>query len=414
MWAAPVYGLCRTRQRALRWHGAVHGLCSNLRISVHSPKLKPVLSNRCSLFLTTRGLTVRTCILPCLLTFMLWPAPTLRAQAYRIGVDSRVELMSVLFRLAGNDEYNQCRVPAYDRALEAYFARYRNHEAVQLARTLEIGFDAPMSLAVHVRDVESLAERVPFHRPGIHLDTRWRGAKARRFLAAARKFVVDTKFVEFVTSQRSLYEETSTRLRQFVQGNADMLWYRSFFGGASRVRLIVVPGMANGGPSYGASIIAEDGVEEIYAIPGVAKVDDDGLPQFSVTSRNTLVHEFIHAYVNPLVDKFAPQMEDAARQINKTVQRQMKSQGYGTWKSLLYESMTRACTVQYVLEHDGPDSASRLIQKELSNSFYWVGDLADVLAEYKANRQQYPTLETFMPKIVQFFVESDRWLAREI
>ena len=125
-----------------------------------------------------------------LISFSLAPLTPLRAQAYRIGVDPRVELMSVIFRLAGNNEYNQCRIPAYDKALEQYFAPYRDHAAVQMARSLGVGFDAPMNLAVHIKDIETLAERVPFDRPGIRLDERWNGADAGKFLAAARKFVV--------------------------------------------------------------------------------------------------------------------------------------------------------------------------------------------------------------------------------
>jgi hypothetical protein len=104
-----------------------------------------------------------------LVSALIWAATGLAAGAHRIGVDPRVELMSVLFRLAGHNEYNQCRVPDYDKALDRYFSTYRNHEAVQLARELQLGFDAPMSLAVHVKDVESLAERIPFDRPDIRL-----------------------------------------------------------------------------------------------------------------------------------------------------------------------------------------------------------------------------------------------------
>ncbi|MGO9228720.1 MAG: DUF4932 domain-containing protein [Bryobacteraceae bacterium] len=338
-----------------------------------------------------------------LLAFLLCSAAELRAQAYRVGVDPRVELMSVLFRLAGNDEYNQCRVPGYDKALESYFAPYRNHEAVQLARSLQTGFDAPMNLAVQVKDVESLAERVPFDRPGSRLAKSWNVAKAREFLAAARKFVADTKFTEFLKSQQPLYDETNARLRTFVEKKADLAWYSRFFGTRSPVRFIVVPGMANGGPSYGASFVGDDGVEEMYAIPGVSQVDSSGLPQFAGGWMDTMVHEFVHSFSNPLVDRVAPQMEKAARQIYAPVQAAMERQAYGDWKALLYESMVRAATIQYVLEHDGPDAARRSIQEENSRSFYWMGDLCDLLGVYKNSRQKYPTLESFMPRVVEFF-----------
>jgi len=345
---------------------------------------------------------MRNAAVTVLLAFLLWPT-ALSAQAYRVGVDPRVELMSVLFRLAGNNEYNQCRVPVYDKALESYFSRYRNHEAVELARELGTGFDAPMSLAIHLTDVESLAERVPFDRPGSRLDSRLDVAKTRDFLKAARKFVVDTKFADFLQSQQPLYDATNARLCEFVRTRADLEWYSRFFGVHSPVRFIVVPGMANGGPSYGPSFVGEDGVEEMYAIPGVVEVDVNGLPQFSRDWLDTMVHEFVHSYANPLVDKFAPQMEQAARQMNEAVKSAMQRQRYGEWKTLLYESMVRASTTQYVLEHDGAAAARHMIQEDSSRSFLWMSDLCDLLGVYKKSRSEYPTMDSFMPRVVRFF-----------
>ncbi len=314
--------------------------------------------------------------------------------------------MSILFRLAGNEEYNQCRVPAYDRAIASYFAPYRNHHAVQLARELAqrgVGFDAPMSLAVHLKDVESLAERVALDRAGIRLDTRWNAAKAGEFLVAARQFVADTKFSQFLNSQQILYDATNARLRAFVEAKADLQWYDRFFGVRSAARFIVVPGMANGGPSYGASFLGEDGVVEIYAIAGVWQVDSNGVPQFDASFLNTMVHEFIHSYSYPLVDKFSAPMEKAARQMYEPVRDAMRRQAYGDWKVLLYESMVRASTVQYVLEHEGADAARRMIQQENARSFFWMSDLCDLLGVYQKNRPQYPTLESFMPRVVELF-----------
>src|SRR5512135_3119772 len=46
----------------------------------------------------------------------------------RIRVDARVELVSLLFRLAGNPEYSHCRVPSY--AADVENARLRVDEGV--------------------------------------------------------------------------------------------------------------------------------------------------------------------------------------------------------------------------------------------------------------------------------------------
>jgi hypothetical protein len=118
---------------------------------------------------------------------------------------------------------------------------------------------------------------------------------------------------------------------------------------------------------------------------------------------DTMVHEFIHSYSNPAVDKFAAQMEKPAGQINAPVHRAMQRQGYGGWKALLYESMVRASTIQYIIDHEGTDAGRRQIREENSRSFVWMDKLCDLLGAYRKNRQQYTTFESFMPRVVSFF-----------
>jgi len=336
------------------------------------------------------------------------PTPSIFAQAYRIGVDPRVELMSIIFRLAGNGEYNEGRVPSYHDAIDRYFGPYRDHKAVQIARELRntdgVSFDAPMNLAVRLKAVESLAERVPFDRPDAGLDDRWHGVKARAFVDALRSFVTDTRFNEFFKSQQALYDLTDSRLRKFVETDLDLPWYTRFFGARSPVRFIIVPGLVNGGPSYGSSVVAEDGIEEMYAIPGVFEVDAGGLPRFSSGDfLQTTVHEFVHSYANPLVDKYYAQLAGAGDQLNDPLRDAMRRQGYGDGRTLLDESMVRAATIRYIFDHAGPEAAQRAEEAERARSFLWIGDLCDLLATYEKNREAYPTLDSFMPKVVQFF-----------
>ena len=337
------------------------------------------------------------------LAALLWPAFAAHAQDWRAGSDPRVELLSILFRLAGNNEYHRCRIPAYDKVIESYFAPYRDHEAVRLARALEIGFEAPMKLAVNLRDAESLAERVPFDSPGVHLYQNWDAAKARDFLTAARRFVIDTHFADFLKSQQPLYAAADLRLRTVMQERADLGWFDRFFGPRPPARLIVVPGLANGGPSYAARVIDEGGVQEIYAIPGVSKVDAEGAPVFDTDWRTTMVHQFAHAYANPVTGKFAGGMEQAARRIYEPVAAAMKRQSFGAWRIMLNESLSRAVAVEYVLEHDGPEAAQRVIRQDNARSFFWTSELVALLDTYRTGRRQYPTLESFMPRVSEFF-----------
>lgn len=334
---------------------------------------------------------------------LLWAAVTVNAQEWRAAIDSRVELMGILFRLAGNSEYHQCRLPAYDKAIEKYFAPYRDHEAVRLARSLDIGFEAPMKLAIYLRDAESLEERVPFDRSSVHLYAAWDPVAVRAFLVAARRFAAETNFQEFLRSQQPLYDASNARLQAFVRDRADLPWFARFFGPQPPANLLVVPGMANGGSSYAARFVDESGAQEIYAIPGVSKVDGAGLPVFDSDWRNVMVIELAHVYVSPPVARFAARLRKPARQMYQAVAFAMQRQSYGDPSTMLNQSMARAVAIEYVMEHDGQEAARTAIQKENAKSFFWMSGLVDVLETYRKGRDQYPTFDSFMPRVAEFF-----------
>jgi len=331
------------------------------------------------------------------LAFLLGSAVAARAQAWRAGIDSRVELMSILFRLAGNQEYRQCRVPAYDQAIEKYFAPFRNHDAVQLAHSLAIGFDAPMKLAVNLGDVDSLNELIPLDRPLLY------GGRARDFLSGARKFVSETNFQAFLQSQQPLFAATDARLQAFIRDQADLGWFAGFFGPPSPARLTIVPGMANGAPSYAARFVDASAAQEIYAIPGVSKVDPYGIPVFDSDWRMVMVHELAEVYASGAAGKYASQMQAPASRVYQAVAAAMQSQSYGNWRIMVNQSLARAVAIEYVIAHDGPDAARAAVWKENAKSFFWMGGLVDLLETYSKDRQQYPTFESFMPRVVEFF-----------
>ena len=333
--------------------------------------------------------------------------PVADAQAYRAAVDPRIELLSIVFRLAGNFEYNQGRIARYVEAVERQFAPYRNHDAIRIARQLadsdEVSLDAVMSMAVNVTAAPALAERVPFDAPASRLESRWHGAKARAFLAALRRFAVDARFGEFLASQRSLYDTTGARLRAVLAASFDLPWFDAFFGGHPDARFSVVPGLLNGGSSYGAGLVAEDGVEEIYSIPGVVAVDSAGWPLFTDGSLRTTVHEFAHSYVNPLIDGAVPRLEDDGRRLLQPLREEFAAQAYDDGIIVIKESPVRAATVRYVIVHRGAEAGRRAVQTEEGRSFLWTGELVELLGEYERERPRYPTLSAFLPRLVAFF-----------
>ena len=333
--------------------------------------------------------------------------PASRPAALQATVDPRIELMAIIFRLAGNPEYNWPRSQsAYATEVDEYFGKFKDHPAVQMARKLretrDISYNAPMSLAVYLSDTQELIVRVPFERLNSGLDSRWRPDDAREFVAQARRFVADTHFSEFFKAHASLYAAGAGQMTQQINKSRCVEWFNSFFGPRAEVGFHVVVAMLIGGDGYGASLLFPDGHEEVYSILGVSKFDDQGIPIIPDISGG-LVHEFCHSFTNRLVDKYSDRLASAGKKLFPHRQEIMKKQAYGDWQTLMCESMVRACTIRYVLAVKGKAEADNAALYSQKRGFSWAGDLAKCFQEYEDHRDRYPTLDVFMPKVVEFF-----------
>jgi len=332
-----------------------------------------------------------------------------------VRVDPRIELMSIIFRLAGNREYRQGRVAGYTRDVDEHFGKYRDHEVVKTARNVRqwkgVSYDSVMSMAVHMKDAVTLEEAVPFEPRPETLERRWVVRSARRFLREARDFVKATKFQAFFEAHEELYATAEKRMKAVLDKEAKLEWFDRFFGARPSARFQLALGMLNGAGCYGVRLRHPDGKEDIHCILGVWETDADGLPRFDRTMLGTVMHEFSHSYCNPLVDKHAAALEAPARTLWPFVADAMRSQAYGNWKTMMYESLVRASVVRYQAYARGDRVARNQARIEDRRSFHWVGDLAERLAHYEQNRQQYATLDDFMPEVAAFYEQYARTFA---
>ena len=82
----------------------------------------------------------------------------------------------------------------------------------------------------------------------------------------------------------------------------------------------------------------------------------------------------------------------------------MRRQVYGEWKTMINESMVRASVIRYLMRHS-PDTlaADKEVKQQLANGFVWMKELVTILGQFETQRKTYPTLESFMPTIVNFY-----------
>ena len=312
-----------------------------------------------------------------------------------VAVDPRVELMSVIFRLAGNPEYSECNLPRYDAEIEGHFAPFRYHPAVTLAAELRekrhVRWAAPVSLAVHLADAYFLAPRMSFDPRPTELDERWQPEETSRFLEAARDFMSRTAFVGFTTSHQPLYQGAARRMHEALAQWWHFDWFHDFFGGHTSDRFHVVIGMLTGQNSYGVSCRGPD-VTEIYAVQAVYGVSDDGLPVLDQDTVGCIAHEFSHAYVTPMIHEHADEFRGAGERLFPPAEME-KTRGYGSWLEMTHETVVRACEMRYYAAYLGEEPTAWKIAWNTRTGFHLVGPLSDLLADYEADRQQYPTLE---------------------
>ncbi|MCE5229169.1 DUF4932 domain-containing protein [bacterium] len=326
-----------------------------------------------------------------------------------ISVDPRVELISIIFRLAGNPEYNRGAVASYNDDVERWFGGRKQHAAVKLAGKLRnsygVGFDAPMSLAIRMPQAMSdLAGDAPWRIDAEGIDARWQPAELKEFCEQARLFAQASRFDKFFADHADFYKEACDEARRVIERDVRLDWFDKFFGArpGADFRIAIAP--LTGGGNYGPSRRVGKR-EEMYCILGVWFTDRYGGPAFSREASGVVAHEFNHSYSNPVVFRHMNELRSAGVVLFKPVAARMRRQAYGHWETMMIESLVRAAQVRYVREVRGPFWGQQALKEEVSRGFTWTPGLVDLFDEYQKDRAKYPTLESFFPRVVEFFNE---------
>ena len=303
-------------------------------------------------------------------------AAELSAERIEVAVDARVELFSVLERLAGRPEYGIAATP-YARAVDTWFAPYAGMPAVasfrQLRSSHSIGYDAAMTLAAQLD--EQLAPVRPLSPLPEGLDVRWEGVDLERVLGEVRDFAAEARFDDFLAAQHDYIAAVEEAFRSFVRSRPVRDWFEGVFGPGQRPGYHVVPGLLTGLMSYGVHA----GTDEFYAIMSLEAPDAGGVPTLGLLTEEYLVHEFAHAHVNSVVREHIEVFDGPAPLIDSAAPA-MEQQHYLTRHIVVEESIVRALAVLYLRDEVGVDAARQSLEMQHRLGFTWTRDLALTLA----------------------------------
>lgn len=232
------------------------------------------------------------------------------------------------------------------------------------------------------------------------IDDRWGMENVHMFVTLLNRFYFDTKFREFFSGHSALYKVAEVRFKEIVR-NVDFGWFEKFYGIKSKGDFYLILNIPNGRGNYGLKVLLNDGTENLYAIMGSCIADSSGMPSYSEKVIGTVIHEYNHSFCNPLIYASFSEMKPASDKFFELSKDQLAYQAYSSARTMECENLVRACVIMYY-QRNGVDREllKSQVAKELSRGFIWIDKLVDLLAVYEKNRGKYPTLNSFMPEII--------------
>lgn len=327
------------------------------------------------------------------------------AQIASSGIDKRAELVGVVYRLAGYSEYSS-GIKSYGEDIKRYFADYVEHPVIKLAQEYRqeygLSHDAAMWVGIHILIDSSsvtLDERMDNNMPG-----RWSKERLELFVKELSDFYNKSNFEKFLESQADFYAIAEKAVNDVVENKIYYPWFNNFWGtnAIGDYNVIVCP--ASGTGNYGLKVIHNDGKEDVYAVFGVWQTDDNNNPMFPTDNLVPLfVHEINHSYDKGLGDNIE-RLRKPGEIIFPLIEERMRRNAYGSWDIVLEEAMVRAGVINY-MENDPLNffNIDSQIASEKGSGFFWIEKLANEFREYAANRDIYPSIKEFMPKVIRLY-----------
>lgn len=316
-----------------------------------------------------------------------------------------VELMCLIWKLAGAPEFNQCEVSAVNKSVDEYFSSMLNHEAVLLAKeymTQNIRYDAVTSYGLHLMINKN--GTITFNPDYLEYDvdgffSRWSFQQRERMLKAVNNFYQESRFEEWFNSLKPLFSEAKTAFEKVC--HVDYAWYESFFGTIKNPTHQIILSFLIGPNNNGLSVLLGDGSVMSSPVMGCATESPLGEVKYYSGILEVIIHEFSHPYCNPLISKYWNLMEGKAMEIYKVVQGEMESQAYGSPMTMMCETFVRSSVIRYFLSHFSGSSRNALVSQQEALGFILVSPFVDALELREKNQTTYPTMDEFMPELIK-------------
>lgn len=225
----------------------------------------------------------------------------------------------------------------------------------------------------------------------------------KRFLDQMSGFYQRAEFSSFLDKHNDYYQAITAKVKS-MPANEMVLQMEDYYGEQQASYNIVLASMLHPG-GYGPHLYDSLGNKHIYSIIGPKSIND-GLPQFGTLEefRYLIWHEFSHSFVNPVVDEFYADIDQYKSLFNPLAEK-LKNQRIADWRDCVTEHVVRAVTVRLSYLYLGEMEGEKAMERETGMGFAYVPELCRELEKYESQREQYPTLSDYYPRIIELFGE---------
>lgn len=296
--------------------------------------------------------------------------------------------------------------------MDSYFKDNTDHPAVLYMKDLRnsngISYDAVMSMAVHLKNKDGVLSLIEEDTP--NLDDRWKDVDKDKFLSYLNNFYNDTKFNEFFKAHNDIYEKGIKSFQDNVTSSFNADWYSKFYGNEPQENYTIIIGFCNGGGNYGVTRQLKGRKKDIFAVVGYF-VNEEDIPMYNNRFLPTLIHEFNHSFINHYLDEnkypeHVKQLEAAANALYMNSLMSMSQQAYGSWQTMINESLVRAAVICYMLDNDfEKEDIRNVLLEQVQRNFRWMPELVTLLRKYEKKQSKYGNFENFYPNVISFFKE---------
>ncbi len=213
-----------------------------------------------------------------------------------------------------------------------------------------------------------------------------------------KDFGEKVRFDDHFTDRQGDYDTMVAGLEALLEGQDPMEQNATFWGVKPSGDLYLIPSplMAGG---YLASIKVGGSTHQFLAFgPALAvRVVD---PNFL---NHLLHHELSHLIVNPILRAHADGLEASSALWRPLAQKLRDATHVVTWTDGVGEHLLRAYNI-HLLQKEDPVHADLFVSSEEAGGYIYTRPFLEILSEYAADRERWPSLAAYMPAFMERLV----------